>query len=132
LIKLAILPKARANITGARYNAQAADIDCMIATCGDRMEKFAELGVKPKIVVAYEIDGKKHEEWQPEFHDRKVLVRVKPVFAEFDPWKQFMIDGDLSKEADIYIRSIEDLMGIKFSGFSYGQVEKISRYIMKQ
>ncbi len=110
----------------ARYALEVAGVDRIAGTCGDRMEDFARQGVKPKIAVAYEIDGKRYEEWHPSFFRRDTLNKAEPVYEEFAPWEKFTeADGyTLTPNAQKYVRRIEELLGKEFSLLGTGAERK--------
>ncbi len=100
----------------ARYAAEVADVDYLAGTCGDRLETLAKLDVKPEIVIAYEIDGKKYDTWDVLFHRRDVLHKARPITEKFEPWKSFTEPDQktLTPAAQRYIDRIEHLVGKKF------------------
>ncbi len=105
----------------ANYAIESAGINYLAATCGDRMEELANLGVKPKITTAYEVDGRCYEGWESSFQRRDTLYRAVPVLEEFEPWEKFAEpDGALTPKAQAYVRRIEALLGKEFVMFSNG------------
>ncbi|MBS3169376.1 adenylosuccinate synthetase [Candidatus Woesearchaeota archaeon] len=96
----------------AKYAVEAAQIDVAVFTCGDKMELLSQLGVKPKIVVSYDVGGIGFREWNHSFHKRGFLHHVTPVFEEFEPWRNFTEqDGrSLTPQAACYVRRIEELL----------------------
>ncbi len=117
-----------------RYAAEVADVDCLVGTCGDRLETLARLEVKPEIVVAYEIEGRKYDRWDVLFHRRDVLYKARPITEKFEPWERFTEpDGQDSKSpggkiltpaAQRYVDRIEQLLGRKFCMLGTGPGEK--------
>jgi adenylosuccinate synthase len=110
------------DLVQARYAIAKGDIDHLVGTCGDRLEILSQLGVKPKIVVAYEVDGKRYERWHVSFNRRDVLHRAKPIFEEFDAWERFAEeDGQtLTKNSQIYTDFIQSELGRKFIAHGNG------------
>ena len=100
----------------ARYAVEAANIDYVVGTCGDKLEYLSALGVKPRIVVGYQVERKIHLEWDSSFHKRGYLHQATPVFEEFEPWNKFTEeDGQtLTPNAQTYVNRIEQLTGRKF------------------
>ncbi|MBI4151904.1 adenylosuccinate synthetase [Candidatus Woesearchaeota archaeon] len=105
------------DIPAARYATEVAGVDCIVGTRGDSMEVFANLGVKPKICVAYDIDGKKYDAWDVSFFRRDTLYNAVPILEEFSPWEKFVEEDrvTLTRPAANYVRRIEDLLGKRFS-----------------
>jgi len=106
----------------ARYAMDVVGVDAIVGTCGDRMEAFAQVGAKPKLCVAYEIDGRKYDEWHPSFFRRDTLYKAIPVLEEFEPWEKFTDESGsiLSKNASKYVQRIESLLGMKFNMLGTG------------
>jgi adenylosuccinate synthase len=73
------------------------------------------------VCVAYDIDGTRHEEMpmtQSEFH------HARPVYEFFDGWQED-ISGcrtfeDLPKNAQTYVRALEEMSGTPFWGVGVG------------
>ena len=113
----------------ANYAISVAEIDYLVGTCGDRLETLSELEIKPKIAVAYEINGKTYPEWDPLFFRRDSLYKARPVYEEFEPWKRFVDDnGELTPNAQRYIDRIQELTGKEFILLNTGP--KQGDYIM--
>ncbi len=115
----------------ARYAAEVAEVDFLVGTCGDRLETLAQLEVKPEIVVAYEIGGKKYDCWDVLFHRRDVLYKARPVTEKFEPWENFTEPDDagqgrktLTPPAQRYVSRIEQLVGKRFCLLGTGPEEK--------
>ncbi len=106
----------------AHYALDVVGVDAIVGTCGDRMEAFAQVGAKPKICVAYEIGGKKYDEWQPSFFRRDTLYKATPVLEEVAAWEHFTDESGsiLSKNASVYVSRIESLLGMKFNMLGTG------------
>jgi len=73
------------------------------------------------VCVAYEIDGVRHEEMpmtQTEFH------HAKPVYEFFDGWREDISKcrtfEDLPKNAQAYVRALEEMSGAPFWGIGVG------------
>ena|SRR3989344_1780138 len=100
----------------ARYSIDAAGIGYLIGTCGDRMSDLHQLNVKPEIVVAYEIDGKKYGQWQESFHRRDILRKAKPITKQFESWKSFTeADGKtITENAQKYLNALESELSRPF------------------
>jgi len=99
------------DIVAAKYSIEKADMDFIVLTCGDRLEKLDEMNEKVKLVVGYEIDGRKFKKWDKSFHNREILKRARPIFEEFEPWKEFVVNGELNEKASKYVSRISELLG---------------------
>ncbi|MEK6950426.1 MAG: adenylosuccinate synthetase [Nanoarchaeota archaeon] len=110
----------------ARYAAEVAGVEGLVGTCGDRLETLARLEVKPEIVVAYEIEGRKYESWEVLFHRRDVLYKARPITEKFEPWKKFTEPGGkvLTPAAQRYVSRIEQLVGKRFCLLGTGAKEQ--------
>ncbi len=109
------------DIPQARYAIDASLIDFLVGTCGDRLQDLHELGIKPKIAVAYRLGGKTYEAWDISFHKRNALYEAKPILEEHSSWDRFVLeDGSLHPNAEKFIRRIEELLGKKFILMSKG------------
>ena len=99
-----------------RYAVEAGNVDVLAGTCGDRLETLAGMGQKVKLVVAYEIDGKRYDQWDLSFHRRDTLYRAKPIFEEFEPWEKFVDPSGekLTSNAQRYVDRIQELVGKNF------------------
>lgn len=103
------------DIVSLKNAIDSAEVDYLVGTCGDRLEAIHKLGQKVKLVVAYKSEGKTYTEWDPSFHNRKVLYEAEPVFEEFDSWEKFIDNsGELNPNARKYIERIEELTGRQF------------------
>ncbi|MBN1385424.1 adenylosuccinate synthetase [Candidatus Woesearchaeota archaeon] len=90
--------------------------DYVAGTCLDRLEVFSELGVRPKVAVAYELDNRVYTRWDISFNKRGVLSQVKPIYKEFDPWDR-TVEADhktLTPPARKYVDFIEQFLGHRF------------------
>ena len=105
-----------------RYTADCAHMDYIAGTCFDRLESIARLGKKLKICVAYEVDGRRFDEWDVSFDRRDTLWRAKPIYQEMDPWDQTVEkDGKtLTPNAARYVECIEDLLHRKMAMMGIG------------
>mgnify|MGYP001592689598 FL=1 len=110
------------DIVALRHAINSCGIDYLIGTCGDRLELMSELSQPVRLVVAYDLDGKKYSDWDKSFHNRRTLYRATPVFEEFEPWKVFFDKekGKLSPNAQIYVDRIQELTGKEFALHGYG------------
>jgi adenylosuccinate synthase len=106
----------------AKYGVEYSGVKYLIATCGDRMEAFYKLGIKPEITVGYKIDGYTHYEWHESFHRRDTLRRAEPVNIKFEPWEKFVEEDcqTLTPNARKYQERIESELGLKFSMLTKG------------
>ncbi len=117
----------------ARYSIEKADIKYLVGTCGDRLATLHQLGIKPKLVVAYDIEGKHYEEWQPSFDRRDTLKKAKPVVIEFDSWEKFT-EADrltLTPNAQKYVDRISRELGKDFAMIMQGPHGKDDAIIYK-
>jgi adenylosuccinate synthase len=105
-----------------KYAARCSGVKYLIGTCGDRMEDFYKLGVKPKITIAYKVGGRTYDRWDPAFHERGFLQRAKAVNIEMEPWESFtQNDGKtLTKPAHDYVNRIEQETGLQFIMYTHG------------
>ncbi|MDP3698869.1 MAG: adenylosuccinate synthetase [Nanoarchaeota archaeon] len=105
-----------ADAVALRYAVEVGSVDALAGTCGDRLETLAKIGQKVKLVVAYEIAGKKYDQWDLSFHRRDTLYKAKPVFEEFDPWEKFVEPSGekLTPHAQRYVDRIQELVGKEF------------------
>lgn len=109
------------DVVAAKYSIEAAGIDYLAGTCGDKMELLAQMGEKAKLVVGYKKGSKVFNAWDAQFHKRGFLDDAEPVFEEFEPWKEFSKDGELSSNAQKYVDRIQELTGKKFVMYGTGQ-----------
>ena len=101
----------------ARYASRVNGLTDLFLTKLDVLDSWSRIPV----CVAYEIDGERVEEMpmtQTEFH------HATPVYEYFDGWKTD-ISGcrsfeDLPKNAQIYVRALEELSGTRFWGIGVG------------
>lgn len=110
------------DIVALRHAIRSSDIDCLISTCGDRLEYLRDLGEIPRIIVSYKIGDKKFTDWDPSFDKRITLAGVEPEFEEFEPWKEFFNKetGKLSENAQRFVDRIEYLTGTEFVAHGTG------------
>ena len=110
------------DIVALRHAIRSADVDCLISTCGDRLEYLRDLGETPKIIVAYKVGSKTFNDWDPSFHKRVTLNGAQPEFEEFEPWKNFVDKktGRLSDNAQRFIDRVEHLTGVEFVAHGTG------------
>ena len=109
------------DVVAAKYAIEAAGIDYLAGTCGDKMELLAQIGEKAKLVVGYKKGSKICDAWEASFHKRGFLQDAEPVFEEFDPWEKFSKDGKLTPNAQRYVDRIEELTGKSFVMYGTGQ-----------
>lgn len=110
------------DIVALRHAIRSADVDCLVSTCGDRLEYLRDLGEMPKIIVAYRLGNKTFGDWDVSFDKRGALDKVEPVFEEFEPWNEF-VDGKtgrLSENAQRFVDRIEHLTGTEFVAHGTG------------
>ncbi len=101
----------------ARYAARVNGVTDFVLT---KLDVLSGLDRIP-VCVAYEIDGKRVEEMpmtQTGFH------HATPVYEYFDGWGGDLSDAatfeDLPKNAQLYVRALEDLSGAPFSSVGVG------------
>jgi len=105
-----------------KHAIQDTGTDYLVSSCGDRLECLAEMGEKVKLVVAYEIDGRKYTKWDKSFHNRRTLFGAKPVYEEFEPWDRFIGgNGELTGNAQRYVNRIQELVGKEFIMHGFGE-----------
>ena len=109
------------DVVAAKYAIEAAGIDYMAGTCGDKMELLAQMGEKAKLVVGYKKGSRIFDEWDVLFHKRGFLSDAEPVFEEFEPWEEFSEDGKLTLNAQRYVNRIQELTERKFVIYGTGQ-----------
>ena len=110
------------DIVALRHAIRSADVDCLISTCGDRLEYLRGLGELPKLVVAYKIGDKSFTDWDASFHKRITLNGAEPEFEEFEPWNEFFDKktGKLSDNAQRFMDRVEYLTGVEFVAHGTG------------
>jgi adenylosuccinate synthase len=100
-----------------RYSAKINGFDALIITKLDILDGFDTV----KVCVAYEIDGERTENFPI---DSALLARSKPIYEEFPGWSGSTAgitrEEDIPANAMTYIRSIEDILGVKASVISSG------------
>jgi adenylosuccinate synthase len=101
----------------ARYAARINGVTDFVLTKLDVLTGWESIPV----CVAYEVDGKRLEEMpmtQTEFH------HAVPVYEYFDGWTEDISRartfGDLPKNAQDYVRALEQLSGAPFSSIGVG------------
>ncbi|MGV8142225.1 MAG: adenylosuccinate synthetase [Candidatus Pacearchaeota archaeon] len=101
---------------------RSSDIDCLVSTCGDRLEELARRGENVRIITAYEIEGKRFEKWDKSFHKRSTLHKAKPVFEEIEPWDKFFDSErqELTPKARAFVERVQELTGKEFIAHGYG------------
>ena len=109
------------DIVAANYAIAAAGVDYMAGTCGDKMELLAQMGEKARLVVGYKKGSQTFTEWDALSHKRGFLNDAEPVFEEFEPWKKFSEDGELTSNAQRYVDRIQELTGKSFVMYGTGQ-----------
>ncbi len=110
------------DVVAVKHAIESCEVDYLVSTCGDRLEVMKDRGEIIKLVVAYDLDGKEHREWDKSFHNRTTLYRARPVFEEFEPWEKFVQDnGKLDPRAQAYIDRIQQLTGREFILHGTGQ-----------
>ena len=110
------------DIVALKHAIDSSEMNVLVGTCGDRLEQLAKRGEKVKLIVAYDIDGKKIDRWDKSFHKRSKLYNAKPVFEEFDAWQKFF-DEDrqkLSQNAQRFVDRIQELTDTEFIAHGYG------------
>lgn len=108
------------DVVAAKYAVEAAEMDYLAGTCGDKMELLAQLGEKAKLVVGYKKGSKTYSEWNAQFHKRGFLKDAEPVFEEFEPWKKFSENDQLTPNAQRYVDRIQELTGREFIMYGTG------------
>jgi adenylosuccinate synthase len=101
----------------ARYAARINGVTDFVLTKLDVLTGWESIPV----CVAYEVDGKRLDEMpmtQTEFH------HAVPVYEFFDGWREDISQartfGDLPKNAQDYVRALEQLSGAPFSSIGVG------------
>jgi adenylosuccinate synthase len=101
----------------ARYAARVNGVTDFVLTKLDVLTGWEKIPV----CVAYEVDGKRFDEMpmhQSDFH------HARPVYAHFDGWTEDITSArtfeDLPKNAQLYIRALEELSGAPFSSVGVG------------
>ncbi|MBD3163882.1 adenylosuccinate synthase [Candidatus Woesearchaeota archaeon] len=101
----------------ARYSARINGLTGFVSTKGDCFNDLDKI----KICTAYEIEGRKTEDFPLEQNNIK---KAKPVYEEMDGWKQDISDiksfDGLPKNAQKYFRRIEELAGVPMAVLSLG------------
>jgi adenylosuccinate synthase len=100
-----------------RYAVRVNGLDAIAITKLDCLTGFETL----KIAVAYQVDGKRLEEMPS---DPELLERAVAVYEELPGWTE-KVDGLRSldafpKNAQRYVRRVEELSGVKVMGLSVG------------
>lgn len=100
-----------------RYAVRINGIDCLAITKLDVLDEVDEL----KVCVAYEINGKRHEEF-PTSAER--FANCKPIYQTLPGWKQSTSDcrklEDLPKQALDYLKFLAELMDVPIAIVSLG------------
>jgi adenylosuccinate synthase len=101
----------------ARYAARVNGVTDFVLTKLDVLTGWEKIPV----CVAYEVDGKRFDEMpmhQSDFH------HARPVYEHFDGWTEDITSArtfeDLPKNAQLYIRALEELSGAPFSSVGVG------------
>ena len=101
----------------ARYAARINGVTDFVLTKLDVLTGWESIPV----CVAYEVDGKRLDEMpmtQTEFH------HARPVYEFFDGWSEDIsaarVFGDLPKNAQDYVRALEQMSGAPFSSIGVG------------
>ncbi len=110
------------DIVALRQAIDSSEIDVLVGTCGDRLEKLAKIGEPVKLITAYELKGKKFERWDKSFHKRGTLYDAKPVIEEFDAWEKFfdVEKQEISPNAQRFIDRIQELTDTEFIAHGHG------------
>ena len=97
--------------------ARANKLTALAVTKLDVLSKIAKL----KLCVSYELNGKSADYIG---HDAELLSKVKPVYEEIDGWAQDISSirsfTDLPKNAEIYIKKIEEFTKVPVKFISVG------------
>lgn len=100
-----------------RHTARLNDADCLCVMLLDVLSGLPEL----KIAVAYELDGKRTEDFPA---DAPTLQRCTPVYETLPGWKEDISGarqpGELPQAARTYLSRIESLVGRRVSVASVG------------
>jgi len=101
----------------ARYAARVNGLTEFFLTKLDILGEWDRIPV----CVGYEIDGVRHDEMpmtQTEFH------HAKPIYEFFDGWREDISAcrnfDDLPKNAQVYVRALEEMSGAPFWGIGVG------------
>lgn len=100
-----------------RYSVELNGIRRLIVTKLDVLDAFDSL----KVCVAYEIDGKRTEQFP---RDARLLARAVPVYEEVPGWNAPTCDArdpsELPGNAIAYLQTIRDLCGADIAAVSVG------------
>jgi adenylosuccinate synthase len=100
-----------------RYAVRINGMDCMAITKLDVLDELDEI----KVCVAYEIDGKRTEDFP---NSAKEFAACRPVYKTFPGWKQSTADcrslEDLPAEALNYLKFLAELMEVSIAIVSVG------------
>jgi adenylosuccinate synthase len=101
----------------ARYSAMVNGIDGWAITKLDVLDDFAEI----KVCVAYECDGQRMESVPANV---RMLERCRPVYETIEGWQCSTREAkswdDLPPKAQVYLRRLEEITGVKASMLSVG------------
>src|SRR3972149_6249766 len=101
----------------AKEAARSNKLTALAVTKLDVLSKIAKL----KLCVSYELNGKSADYVG---HDAELLSKVKPVYQEIDGWEQDISSirsfTDLPKNAEIYIKKIEEFTKVPVKFISVG------------
>jgi adenylosuccinate synthase len=100
-----------------RYAVRVNGLDGIAITKLDVLTGFEKL----KIAVAYKVGGRTLDEMPS---DPELLERCEPVYEELPGWSE-KVDGlraldAFPRQAQAYIRRVEQLSGVKVAGLSVG------------
>ncbi|MEN8905108.1 MAG: adenylosuccinate synthase [Clostridiales bacterium] len=108
----------------------ASRVNGLTALAINHIDTLGKLG-KIKLCIAYELDGKRIEEFPASL---KKLSKCKPIYEDFDGWEtdktKVKTYEDLDENAKKYLRRIEEIVGIKVKlvGIGKDREDTISVY----
>jgi adenylosuccinate synthase len=100
-----------------RFSAMVSGVDALFLTKLDILSAFEEI----KVCTGYELDGNAVHYYDLDSYQ---LGRAKPVYETLKGWhsditgiRQF---GDLPREAQAYVKRVEELVGVKVGWIGVG------------
>ncbi|MDZ7374786.1 MAG: adenylosuccinate synthase [candidate division KSB1 bacterium] len=101
----------------ARYAARVNGLDALLITKLDVLDQLETI----RVCVAYEVDGERLETFPA---DCALLSRARPVYRDFAGWRRSICEttrwSDLPREAQHYVRALEELCGTPIALLSVG------------
>ncbi|MDQ1701708.1 MAG: adenylosuccinate synthase [Frankiaceae bacterium] len=101
----------------ARYSARINGVTDFVLTKLDVLTGWDRIPV----CVAYDVDGERHEELPA---DQTAFHHARPIYESFPGWTEDLTKcrsfDDLPKNAQLYVRALEDLSDAPFSAIGVG------------